>query len=63
LRGLGDGARVATATQPARLQLRRGTPYIELHEVHFDHDQRRMSLSVICVVDRLVRLSLLRRGR
>jgi hypothetical protein len=54
---------VATATQPARLQLRRGTPYIELHEVHFDHDQRRMALSVICVVDRLVRLSLLRRGR
>jgi GntR family transcriptional regulator len=55
--------RVATATTPRLLGLRRGTPYIQLHEVVFDDRQERVALSVICVVDRLVRLSLLRRGR
>ena len=54
--------RVATAARPVGLNLTRGTPFIELHEVHFDAHQRRIALSVICVVDRLVRLSLLRRG-
>lgn len=55
--------RVATAVRPEGLGLRRGTPFIELHEVHFDRDHGRIALSVVCVVDRLVRLSMLRRGR
>jgi GntR family transcriptional regulator len=55
--------RVATATEPFGLGLARGTPFIQLHEVHFNRDHARIALSVICVVDRLVRLSMLRRGR
>jgi GntR family transcriptional regulator len=55
--------RVATAVRPEGLDLRRGTPFIELHEVHFDRDHERIAMSVVCVVDRLVRLSMLRRGR
>jgi GntR family transcriptional regulator len=53
---------VATADQPAELGMAAGTPYIQLHEVAFDRDHQRVALSVVCVVDRLVRLSLLRRG-
>jgi GntR family transcriptional regulator len=55
--------RVATASTPRRLGLRAGTPYVQLHEVVYNESQERVALSVICVVDRLVRLSLLRRGR
>ncbi len=55
--------RVATAVRPEGLGLRRGAPFIELHELHFDRDHDRIALSVVCVVDRLVRLSMLRRGR
>jgi GntR family transcriptional regulator len=54
--------RVASADQPAELGMAPGTPYIQLHEVVFNQDHERVALSVICVVDRLVRLSLLRRG-
>jgi GntR family transcriptional regulator len=54
--------RVAAASQPAGLGLARGTPFIELHEVHFNRDHERFALSVVCVVDQLVRLSMLRRG-
>lgn len=54
--------RVATAAQPKGLGLTRGTPFIELHETHFDLGQARVALSVVCVVDRLVRLAILRRG-
>jgi GntR family transcriptional regulator len=54
--------RVATVAQPAGLDLTRGTPFIELHEVHFNRDHERFALSVVCVVDQLVRLSMLRRG-
>jgi GntR family transcriptional regulator len=53
---------VATSEQPAELNMAPGTPYIQLHEVVFDRDHERVALSVVCVVDRLVRLSLLRRG-
>jgi GntR family transcriptional regulator len=53
---------VATADQPAGLGMPAGTPYIQLHEVVFDESHERVALSVVCVVDRLVRLSLLRRG-
>jgi GntR family transcriptional regulator len=53
---------VATADQPAELGMAPGTPYIQLHEVVFNQQHERVALSVICVVDRLVRLSLLRRG-
>jgi GntR family transcriptional regulator len=55
--------RVATATEPEGLGLAGGTPFIQLHEVHFNRDHERIALSVICVVDQLVRLSMLRRGR
>lgn len=55
--------RVATAREPAGLGMEANTPYIQLNEVFFDRDHERMALSVVCVVDRLVRLSLLRRGR
>lgn len=55
--------RVATVTEPEGLGLRRGTPFIQMHEVHFNRDHERIALSVICVVDQLVRLSMLRRGR
>jgi len=54
--------RVATAAQPKGLGLTRGTPFIELRETHFDLSQARVALSVVCVVDRLVRLAILRRG-
>jgi GntR family transcriptional regulator len=53
---------VASAETPAELGMAAGTPYIQLHEVVFNQDHERVALSVICVVDRLVRLSLLRRG-
>jgi GntR family transcriptional regulator len=53
---------VASAEQPAELGMAPGTPYIQLHEVLFNPAHERVALSVICVVDRLVRLSLLRRG-
>jgi GntR family transcriptional regulator len=53
---------VATATEPAELDMAPGTPYIQLREVVFNQQQERIALSVVCVVDRLVRLSLLRRG-
>jgi GntR family transcriptional regulator len=55
--------RVAAGGEPAGLGLADGTPFIELHEVHFDREHERVALSVICVVDELVRLSMLRRGR
>jgi len=55
--------RVATTAGPLGLGLAPGTPFIELHEVAFTSTHERAALSVICVVDRLVRLSLLRRGR
>lgn len=54
---------VATGAEPAGLDLPPGTPYVQLREVAFDADQQRVALSVVCVVDRLVRLSLVRRGR
>ena len=54
--------RVATASGPLGLGLAAGTPYMQLHEVAFAGDNERVALSVVCVVDRLVRLSLLRRG-
>lgn len=54
--------RVATATTPAGLTISAGTPYIELHEVHYTKDHERLALSVVCVDDRYVRLSMLRRG-
>jgi len=54
---------VATATEPAGLEMGRGTPFIQLHEIAFNAAHERVALSVVCVVDRLVRLSLLRRGR
>ena len=54
--------RVADSHEPAELGLAPGTPYIQLREVLFNPDGERIALSVVCVVDRLVRLSLLRRG-
>lgn len=54
---------VATRHQPAELGMSAGTPYIQLHEIAFSADHERVALSVVCVIDRLVRLSLLRRGR
>ena len=54
--------RVATAAEPKGLGLARGTPFIELHETHLDVSQARGAWSVVCVVDRLVRLAILRRG-
>jgi GntR family transcriptional regulator len=54
--------RVASEDQPVELGLEPGTPYIQLYEVVFGQENERVALSVICVVDRLVRLSLLRRG-
>jgi GntR family transcriptional regulator len=53
---------VATASGPLGLGLPPGAPYIQLHEVAFSGAHERVALSVVCVVDRLVRLSLLRRG-
>jgi GntR family transcriptional regulator len=53
---------VATATEPADLAMAPGTPYIQLREVLFTAKHERVALSLICVVDRLVRLSTLRRG-
>jgi GntR family transcriptional regulator len=53
---------VATADEPAELGMAAGTAYIQLREVAFGQDHERVALSVVCVVDRLVRLSLLRRG-
>ena len=53
---------VADADGPAELDLPPGTPYIQLREVLYNPDGERIALSVVCVVDRLVRLSLLRRG-
>jgi GntR family transcriptional regulator len=53
---------VATATTPAALEMAAGTPFIQLREVVFNAEHERIALSVVCVVDRLVRLSLLRRG-
>lgn len=55
--------RVASAAEPAGLKLEPGTPFIQLHEISFSSDNERVALSVVCVVDRFVRLSLLRRGR
>jgi GntR family transcriptional regulator len=55
--------RVAGDGEPDGLGLVSGTPFIELHEVHFNRDHQRIALSVICVVDGLVRLAMLRRGR
>lgn len=54
---------VATASGPMGLSLAPGVPFIQLHEIAFSRDHQRIALSVVCVVDRLVRLSLLRRGR
>jgi GntR family transcriptional regulator len=54
--------RVATATDPAGLGLEPGVPFIQLHEVHFSREHERIALSVVCVVDQLVRLAMLRRG-
>lgn len=54
--------RVAGEGTPEGLKLAPGTPFIELHETHFSADHERIALSVVCVVDPLVRLSLLRRG-
>jgi GntR family transcriptional regulator len=54
--------RVATAHAPPGLDLAAGTPYIELREANFSAEHERIALSVVCVVDTLVRLSMLRRG-
>lgn len=54
--------RVATESEPAGLEMEPGTPYVELHEVHYSVDNERIALSEIAVVDRLVRLSTIRRG-
>lgn len=53
---------VATSSGPLGLGMAPGTPFIQLHEVAFNGNNDRVALSVICVVDTLVRLSLLRRG-
>jgi GntR family transcriptional regulator len=55
--------RVATGTEPEELELAAGTPYIELREIHFSADHERIALSMVSVVDAMVRLSLLRRGQ
>jgi GntR family transcriptional regulator len=54
--------RAATTTEPKGLGLPPGTPFIELREMHFTREHERLALSVVCVDDRLVRLSMLRRG-
>jgi GntR family transcriptional regulator len=54
--------RAATREAPAGLDIESGTPYIELHETHFSQDHEPIALSVVCVDDSLVRLSMLRRG-
>jgi GntR family transcriptional regulator len=54
--------RVATADAPRGLGLEAGTPYIELQETHFTREHEPIALSVVCVDDSLVRLSMLRRG-
>jgi GntR family transcriptional regulator len=54
--------RVASTTGPDGLDLAAGTPFIELHEVHFTRDHERIALSVVCVNDAYVRLALVRRG-
>jgi GntR family transcriptional regulator len=54
---------VATATAPAELDMEPGTPYVQLREIVFNQEHERIALSVICVVDRLVRLSLVRRSQ
>ncbi len=54
--------RVVSGTAPGGLTVGDGMPYIELREVHYTTDHERVALSVVCVDDRFVRLSLLRRG-
>lgn len=54
--------RVATADAPAGLEIAAGAPYVELHETHYSQEHLPIALSVICVDDSLVRLSILRRG-
>ncbi|MDX6691078.1 MAG: GntR family transcriptional regulator [Solirubrobacteraceae bacterium] len=54
--------RVASADDaPAGLQIGPGVPYIELLETSFSREHERIAVSRICVDDRLVRFSLLRR--
>jgi GntR family transcriptional regulator len=54
--------RVATAEEPAGLEIEPGEPYIELLETHFSREHERIALSRVCVDDSTVRLSLLRRN-
>jgi DNA-binding GntR family transcriptional regulator len=54
--------RVATAEDPAGLDLDPGTPYIQLLETHFSSDHERIAISRVNVDDSVVRLSLLRRS-
>jgi GntR family transcriptional regulator len=54
--------RIAAPGNPAGLEIAAGTPYIELHETHFSREHEPIALSVVCVDDSLVRLSMLRRG-
>jgi GntR family transcriptional regulator len=54
--------RVATASEPAGLEIEPGEPYIELLETHFSREHERIALSRVSVDDSTVRLSLLRRN-
>jgi GntR family transcriptional regulator len=54
--------RVAGVDRPEHLGLEPGTPFLQLYEVHFSAAGERIASSVICIVDEVVRLSMIRRG-
>lgn len=54
--------RVATATDPAHLELPAGTPYTQLSEVLFTATQEPVAFSLIAVDVRRVKLGLVRQG-
>jgi GntR family transcriptional regulator len=53
--------RIAAEGSPAGLEIAPGTPYLELIETIFSRAHERIAVSRVCVDDRFVRFSLLRR--
>ena len=51
---------IATSVEPRHLDLEPGTPYLRLNETHHTREHIPFALSVVCVNDSYVRLSLLR---
>jgi len=54
--------RVATDTEPARLLIDAGTPYIQLIETHFNRDSEMIAVSLVDVDVSAVRLTIVRRN-